>query len=274
MPKKSMTVYKSNKLVEASYQTFSLVEQLALLACIAKSDPATLTSDTAIEMTVSEFAELGGIDKTDAYDDLKRVAERLFSRYMIIDAPDPDDSSLRRTRTRWVHSIDYYDGEGRVRLFFSPKVIPYLADLKNKFTRYKLEHVADFKSKYGVRLYELLVQWQSAGRREIEIDWLRDTWQLGGKYRRIADLKKWVIEPAIRDINNYSNLWVKAGQRKRGRRIVAIQLQFGLKQPKPKQQQKIKKQTLQDYITRHARPGESWEAATARLRPEFVRKTR
>lgn len=264
MSSKKLTVYKHNDLIEASYSAITLTEQLMLLACIGKVDPRELTADTPVELTVSAFADLADIEATDAYDDLKRAAERLFDRYLTIDNPDPNDPALKRTRTRWIHSIDYYEGEGRVRLYFSPKVLPYLAELSGRFTKYKLQHVARFRSSYGVRLYELLMQWQGKGSREIELDWLREKWGLTDKYKAIKDLKRWVIEPAIRDINTYSNLWVKMGQRKRGRRVVALQFSFGLKEQKGRKNGTKKGQDLRALAEQIARPGENWESALKR----------
>ncbi|HID29537.1 MAG TPA: RepB family plasmid replication initiator protein [Desulfobacterales bacterium] len=268
----NITVYKANKLIEASYSAITLQEQLLLLACIASSDPRTLTADTQVYLTASAFADLADLNARGAYDDLQRAATRLFHRYVTIDNPDPEDPALAKTLTRWVSAIDYFPGQGRVRVYFSPRIIPYLAQLSEQFTKYKLRHVAKFRSLYGVRLYELLIQWQSTGEREIQIDWLRKTFGLQDKYPRIDDLKRRVINPAIKDVNEHSNLWVKCGQRKMGRRIVAFQFQFGLKESKEAQNAKVgidgekPRKLTRNEIARLARPGESWEQAEARLR--------
>ena len=264
MKEGKLTVYKANDLIEASYSAISLQEQLMLLACIGSVDPRELTAETRVELTVSDFAGLLDLSARGAYDDLQRAAERLFGRYLVIDQPDPKNPRLVRTRTRWVHAIDYYPGDGKVVLFFAPKVIPYLSQLKERFTKYKLQHVAQFRSTYGVRLYELLMQWQGKGSREIELDWLREKWGLEDKYKALKDLKRRVIEPAMRDINTYSNLWVKMEQRKRGRRVVALQFSFGLKEQKGRKNGRKKEQDLRALAEQIARPGESWESAMAR----------
>ena len=62
----------------------------------------------------------------------------------------------------------------------------------------------------------------------------------------------------MNDINAHSNLWVKMGQRKRGRRVVALQFTFGLKHPE-------KKKLTREYIEKHAQPGETWGQAASRL---------
>ena len=108
-------------------------------------------------------------------------------------------------------------------------MIPYLSQLSKEFTQYKLKHVARFESVYSIRLYELLVQWNTFGEREIEVEWLKRQFQVEKKYDRVVDLKKRVIDPAVDEINQHSNFWVKYGQRKSGRTITHFQFQFGPK---------------------------------------------
>ena len=258
MTPKAPTVYKHNALITARY-FLTLSEQLMLLECIASTDPATLTADTAVELSAARYASVAGIGAKDAYDDLKTASERLFSRHLIIDRPDPDDPALDHIKTRWIHKIAYYTGEGRIRLFFAPAVIPYLAQLSGNFSRYKLSHVSNFRSSYGVRLYELLIQWRGAGSREVTVAWLRERWGLETKYKAIKDLKRWVIAPAMRDINAHSNVRVSVTQIKRGRAIHALKFTFGTRAAKKSEA------ADREFIKAHARPGESWATARRRL---------
>ena len=257
-----LKIHKHNDLVKARYGALTLPEQLLLLSVIGKVDPRELTAETGVELTVSAFKDLTDANGESSYDELKKAVKRLYNRSVMILNPDPEDPSLTETETRWVSSINYYKNEGRVRVFFAPKILPYLSNLQSNYTAYFLKHVAKFRSSYSIRLYEMLIQWKSVGSTEIEVDELRQLWVLENKYPAMCDLKKRVIEPALRDINEYSNLWVKVGQRKRGRRVHSLQFRFGLK----KQQEKKKKQLTREYIEKHAKPGESWEDAVSRLK--------
>ena len=116
------------------------------------------------------------------------------------------------------------------------------------------------KSTYSIRLYEWLCQWLSVGDREIGVDWLKTQWQLSDKYQRLSDLKKWVIDVAVEEVNEHSNLWVTYSQRKSGRTVTHFQFKFGLKNP-PKE----KPQLTEEEINRQARPGESRATVIARL---------
>ncbi|MBS3953189.1 MAG: replication initiation protein, partial [Methylomicrobium sp.] len=150
----------------------------------------------------------------------------------------------------------------RARPISNASCYTYLSQLSQKFTAYKLKYVAQFKSSYSIRLYEILVQWASVGLREVEVDWLREIFQVQDKYKTIKDFKKYIIDPSVADINDHSNLWVKYGQRKSGRIITHFQFQFGLKD-KPKMLDH--KRLTEEEINRQARPGETKAAVVARL---------
>jgi plasmid replication initiation protein len=242
----------------------TLAEQRVLLACIAQIDSkAVLTDQYRFEVSASEIVDLAGLDSfSNAYRDLKKSAEKLYERSVIIDEPDPDNPQITQRKTRWISSIDYVPGEGKLVLSFSFGIIPYLSQLSREFTKYKLKHVARFESVYSIRLYELLVQWSTVGQREIEVEWLKKQFQVGDKYDRLGDLKKRVIDPAVAEINEHSNLWVKYGQRKVGRTVTHFQFQFGLKD---KPQAVDRKQLTEDEINRQAKPGETRAAVLARL---------
>lgn len=258
-----LTVVKSNKVVEASYM-LTLAEQRVLLACIAQIDSKQeLTEGYRFEVTAAGVADLVGLDNlSTVYRDLKKAADKLYERSVVIDDPDPDNPKIEQRKTRWISSIDYIPGEGKLALSFSVGIIPYLSQLSREFTKYKLKHVARFESVYSIRLYELLVQWSSAGEREIEVEWLKRQFQVESKYSRVVDLKKRVIDPAVAEINGHSNLWVEYGQRKSGRTITHFQFQFGLKD-NPKALER--NQLTEEEINKQARPGETRAAVIARL---------
>ena len=269
MDKLKLTVTKHNKVIQASYR-LTLAEQRILLACIAQVDSmAELSVDDKFEVSVSEIADLANLKNTNAaYLELKKAADRLLKRIIVIDDPNPNDPEESQLKTHWISGIRYYNKAGKVKLTFAADVLPYLSELTREFTKYKLQHVANFTSSYSIRLYELLCQWQSTGEREVSIDWLKDQFQLDGKYGRITNLKNRVIAPALDDINKHSNLWVKYGQRKTGRNVTHLQFQFGAKnQPKQaiKQGKRISGVLLSE-IEKQARPGETYQQCADRLR--------
>lgn len=252
MSNNHLVVVKDNRIIEASY-TLTLSEQRVLLACISQIDSMNpLQPDNKFQVLASDLVELMGLSRSNAYRDMKIAVDKLYNRSIKMDGEDGE--------MRWLYRKEYVKDEGKLILYFSPEIIPYLSQLSEKFTAYKLKYVAQFKSNYSIRLYEILVQWSSTGEREVKIDWLRDIFQLEGKYKDIKDFKKYIIDPAITDINEHSNIRASYSQRKSGRTVTHFQFKFGLKNP-PKANKKL----TEEEINRQARPGESRAAVIARL---------
>ena len=233
----SAMVYKSNSLVEASYR-LSVAEQRIVLACISqvpRGEP--VTDEVMYSVSALDIADLSETDSKTAYRDLEEATLRLKRREVRIER----ETNSKRKRNKvlicgWVQSVVYMEDEGRVCLRFNKDMLPYLTELSAQFTKYRLKAVAKMDSAYAVRLYELLVQWQGVGKREVAVEWLRDTFQLGDKYPAIKDLKKWVIDPAVAQINEHSDLAASYAQRKTGRNVTHLIFTFAPKeeaQPRP-----------------------------------------
>lgn len=277
MNNNNLTVYKSNAVIEAGYK-LTLNEQRIILACIGQVDPRKeLLASDKFEVSAKEFAELFNVSEDRAYHALIETAQGLFKRYIVIDNPYPDNPRINRLQTHWISGISYINAEAKIALSFAPDLLPYLSQLKGCFTKYELNNVGNMSSIYGIRLYELLMQWRSTGKREIEIKWLKKQFEIEDKYEAIKDLKLKVIEPAIKDINTHSNFLVSWEQRKTGRTVTHLIFTFAEKQPEkpqnvtsaaPKAKGKMINGVMQSEIEAKARRGESYEQAAERIKQE------
>jgi plasmid replication initiation protein len=224
MNDKKLMVYKSNHLIESAYK-LNLNEQRVLLICIGminSNEPMSINDK--FEVSAKNFAKIFDIDERGAYDQLRDVAISLHSRKITIH----DNKKL--ITTSWISGfVEYKDNTGIIELWFSQLILPYLADLKSQFTRYDLSNISGMSSIYGIRLYELLMQWRTKGKREIEISWLKERFEIANNYNSISDLKKYVINPAVNNINNVSNLNVTHTYRKTGRTVSHIIFEFNEK---------------------------------------------
>ena len=266
-----LTIYKSNAVIHAAYQ-LTLNEQRVVLASIGLVDPRKELLDTdRFELSAKDFAVMFEVSEKNAYKALIEVTERLFNRYVTIDRPFPNKPHITKLKTRWISSICYMDTEGKVALRFAPDLIPYLSQLKGSFTRYELKHIGNMTSTYGIRIYELLMQWRTTGRYEIEIARLKQIFEIEDKYASIKDLKLKVIEPAIKDINEHSNFLVQWEQRKTGRTVTHLIFTFEEKEAeKPKAKALQRNGITEAELKAKARQGESKEQATERIRQEKV----
>ena len=268
MAKTSELVVKSNRLVEACYR-LNLIEQQIILFAISRSrdEQLGLSPNNPVTIAASAFAKVFGTNESKVYGQLKEALGDLFERSVTIYDTDPATGKDRTVTTRWISDKAYIDGAGHIQLTFAPRVIPYITRLESEFTSYRLEKISGMSSAHAVRLYELLVQYLTIGKREIELSDLRKSLGLTYEYKAIKDFKKRVIDVAVAQINEHSDIRVSYTQRKTGRTV--SHLIFAIKpEPKSDQVKRKKGHKLTDAEIEEqglALPGESWEAARARL---------
>lgn len=220
-------VYKSNALVEASYR-LSVTEQRIILACISQvRRDEVVTDEVFYTVSATDLAQLSDTSIHAAYSDLKAAAVRLKRREVRLpEEPNGLGKKKEVMLTGWAQTVTYRDGEGCIKLRFSKDILPYLTELQKEFTRYALSEVAKMNSAYAIRMYELIIQWGSVGFRSISVEELREWLQLEERYPLMSDLRRWVIEPAIEQINEHTGLSISWKPRKAGRRITHIDLTF------------------------------------------------
>jgi plasmid replication initiation protein len=238
----NLKVTKGNGLIQAKYSR-GLVETRIVDACIAQIDSKNeLTPDRFFEIKASDLFDLTDLENMDAvYHQLKVAAKNLIDQKLLI----PETV----TWINWFGSVQAPPGEGKIILQFSVAIKPYLFAIEGKFTSYTQKHTLRFKGSYSHRIYEFLRQWLSFGNKEFSIDELKDRLELDNEYDRIGNLKERVIDPAIEEINQYSDLWVKYSQRKTGRKVTHFLFTFGKKKTEKPAQTKANgtKQLIPDF---------------------------
>jgi hypothetical protein len=237
MSNKNELVVKSNRLVEASYR-LSLVEQRVVLLAIvnARETGRGLNALDFVPITAKDYAERFDADEKSAYAQIKEAGLTLYERGFVLHDTDPDSRKPRTIKARWVSAATYIDGAGTIQLRFSPEIVPYITRLEAEFTRYKLEKVAKMSSAYAIRLYELLMQWSSVGKREVDLEWLKKALTVNEEYERLDNFKKRVIDVALSQINEHSDLTANYAQRKTGRNVTHLIFTFAFKEEAPLQQ--------------------------------------
>lgn len=218
----NLVVTKSNHLIEANYK-LSLNEQRLVLSAVSQVDGRKpIDKDNDFTITANEFSEIFKIPLKQAYEALDDAASRLYER----DIKTHDSSAKTTERFRWVDYVKYWHGEAKVTLSFSRRVIPYLTLLHQQFTSYELKQISQMKSAYSIRLYELLVQFMKTGERNITLEKLRELLELKKQYPRFFDLKRYILIPSMKDINETTDIRVEWDVVKKGSRISGLLFVF------------------------------------------------
>ncbi|MEJ1368378.1 MAG: replication initiation protein [Candidatus Sedimenticola sp. (ex Thyasira tokunagai)] len=215
-----IVITKANALIEASY-TLSLHEQRMILACAAQLDGRKpIPKGNMFTLTVEEYAELFGLEQSSLYTYMEEAANKLYERDI------RQVKGRTKKRTRWVYLAEYCKGEGKVKLGFSPEIAPYITLLHRRFTSYKLSEISGLTSTHSIRIFEMLMQYQSTGVFNISVEELRERLQLENKYPRFANFKQRIIEPTAEEIRKKTSIEVQWTAIKKGRRVARIEFKF------------------------------------------------
>lgn len=205
MPKSKGLVRKSNDLIYAGY-SLSLPEHLLLLCCISKiKDPRQSVPDV-VEITAREYSNMTGMPISRSYRALSDAAHSLYERSVkILNNNFNTDQEFRWLQGRGV----YKKGEGSVELYWSEPIKKYLSSLKSRYTEYELRHAVKLKLN-GFRLYEIVANKLDLGLSEFEmpIKNLRAILSLEDKYPAFPDFRRYILEPACKEISDNTNVTV------------------------------------------------------------------
>lgn len=238
MPSK-IVVTKDNHLIQNAGYELSLSEQRVILLCIGRINSKEKIPDNyGFTVTANDFDRELGVDKDNAYRDLRAAVNKLYKRTIKLDKDDPD------SERRWIYEKAAFKSKGEITLYFSPSILPYLTALKERFTSYKLKDVAQFESSYSFRFYELFSSWKGKDELKVDVAWIRDALQLDDKYSNTGDLKRRVVIPAVNDIQKFSNLNVTFDQVKRGKEITHFVFKYSVK-PEIATKTQL---TIQEYV--------------------------
>jgi plasmid replication initiation protein len=233
----SELVVKSNRLVEACYRLGIVEQRIVLLSIVqARETGRGLSPRDFVSISTADYAKhYKESDLNNAYTQLKTASRTLFDREFILHDQRMETGKDRVTWYRWVSAASYIDGDGVVQLQFTPIVVEHITRLEAEFTKYYLENIAGMTSTYAVRLYELLIQWGSIGKKEVEVEWLKKALMVNAEYLRVTDFKRWVIDVGISQVNEFSDLTASYTQRKTGRVVTHLLFTFS-KKPIPKKE--------------------------------------
>lgn len=220
---KNNMVTKSNDIVEASYR-LTLNEQRILLSCISMIDSReALNENKEFRLDVKSFAETFDLDLKVAYSQVKEGADKFSERSFKV-----RENKGSYDRINWTSKVKYYDDEGSIGIHFGVHAIPYLASIQKNFTSYRLSNISKLTSIYAIRLYEMLLQWKKIQKITFDLKNFREALGIqNNEYKRMFDFKRKVLNIAIKQINEHTNINCIVKEIKKGRSIVALEFRFG-----------------------------------------------
>jgi len=222
-------IYKADELLQKGRFSLSITEQRIILYTISKIKP----SDKVFQeytLNLKKFCAVCGINQNDSYSAIKKIMVELRNKSWWILMDDPNHPGTEcESLINWFSILRTNKNNGNVTIMFHPDMMPYLLELARQreeghgyYTKYEFRYVLPMRSQYAIRLYELLKSYQKNNTTWwFKIDNLKHLLDCD-TYTRYADFRLRVIEPAIKEINKYSDMHINYETEKEGKRINII----------------------------------------------------
>lgn len=256
---KNKSVIKANKLIQKSRFSLSTQQQKIMLYLIAQISP--FDDDFKLyDFNILDFCKICGIETKGGknYQDLKTAIKEIADKSLWVKLDNGQETLLR-----WIEKPYIDERNGTISIKLDKDMKPYLLQLKANFTQYELLWTLNFKSKYTIRLYELSKSIHYNVTKPYTKDYTLDELRklLGAeKYIKYAAFKERVLEPAIKEINETSDIILEYEVIKRSRAVHRILLTVKLKGDIERLHafQKIEDQYGLNQLTLWAKPQEDY----------------
>ena len=220
-------IVKDNALMNASYNLDLVEQRLILLAILeARESGKGINANDPLIVHASSYINQFDVERHTAYQALKDASKDLFARQFSYQ--EKRERGRANITSRWVSQIAYIDETATVEIIFAPAVVPLITRLEEQFTQYDIEQISGLSSAYAVRMYELLICWRSTGKTPvIELgEFRKRIGVLDTEYTRTDNLKMRVIELALKQINDHTDITATYEQHKKGRTITGFSFKF------------------------------------------------
>jgi plasmid replication initiation protein len=126
------------------------------------------------------------------------------------------------TLLRWLYSATINYETGKLSFETDDLLVPHLLELKRIATKHESTYSPAMKSKYGIKLYEILHCLEFEPEVEFATQTIKEKMLDASKYKSYKDFRTKVIDVAINEINSLSDINVKYEEKKTGRACIKI----------------------------------------------------
>lgn len=212
---KGYIVTKSNKLIGANYD-LTLQEQKIILTLASMVQPND-TDFKEYEFKIKDFIKLLGLKDQSKYTELPKITRELKKK--VFDIREGTDI----IQASWLGGVRYKTKEGVLILSLDKGLKPYMLELKEFYTSYKLENILTMKSKYSIRLYEILKSNQFKQTWEVDLENFKKL--IGAtenSYSIYQNVKNRILLKSKDEINVKTDIRFEFEEVKTGRKVTSI----------------------------------------------------
>jgi plasmid replication initiation protein len=210
-------VVQSNMLIYGNYDMTAMEQKLVLIliSTIKKTDKNTNT----VEFQVKDLAEVLEVTPELLYRDLQKICTSIMKRIV----------EIKKDNGNWelfniISYAQYKKKEGKIVLEINKKAEPYLLQLKDLFTSFRLSNALDLSGKYAIRIYQLTKGCLFKGQLLYDVEDFKKALKIDKKktYESFAKISEKILNPSLEEINSKSDISVSYETIRESRKIKTI----------------------------------------------------
>ena len=215
-----MKVTKSNAIINSSYR-LSLNELRIVLYGLSKINPLDDDFPLFHRIDMEELEVFYGIDAAGSRSFRRDIRAALLSRFWERAFSYYDEDIQETVRRRWLIEVRYGRNDGSLAYHYNPLIKKELQTLSKRFTSYFLSNVANMRSAYSIRIYEIAIMHLNASGVgssyfKSTVSDLKDRLDIAHKYKNFGDLNRRVLATAEGEISKFSDIVLSYKQLRRG----------------------------------------------------------
>jgi plasmid replication initiation protein len=231
IPQTKTKVYKSKRLNQAGLGNLNLSDYQIFLQLISKirnvdaiGNPLPVEQlERTYTLTAKDYSKQFNVDIDNAYKMIKSSVKKLMNTTITI----PPDLFNVEVELNICSMAKYHNNEGYIEIEFTDRIMPYLTKVKSQYLLYNLKEIANFRSLYTTRIYELMQEFKTTGYVIKSIAELRHLFQTGTKYKEYKNFKAKCLTHAINEINTqYPTINLSINEIRTNRAVTSIELIF------------------------------------------------
>lgn len=226
-------IKKSNRAISSRVKGYSLTQTKIMNLAISELTEHT-TADEVLSFQAVDLLSaigLGGNNHTE-------LRKATLDMIRGIEIPESDGSI---SQVPVFQKIKYNTG-GTVDIHFHEDVLPLLVQAKTEYTKYYFQNIQRLKSGYSIKIYELCKQYQNTrqGYRDLTIEELKTFLDIPlKKYPRFSNFKQKILNVAVPEINEKTDIKLDIEPIKKGRSVTGIRFYITIKNKEKEVQEEV-----------------------------------
>lgn len=219
-------ITKSNSLVNASYR-LSLNELRIVLYGLSFINPLDTEFKLGHRFRLNDMADFFAIPQIDRRSFYSQIKDALIKQFWKREFTHYCEERKEMVSRRWLIEISHGREDGTLAYHYNPLIAKELQNLSSRFTSYFLSNVSNMKSAYSIRIYEICIMHLNMSKKNktiftMTINELKGKLEITGKYKLYADLRRYIVDRAKKDLSMFSDIRIRYEEIKKGRKIDAI----------------------------------------------------